>query len=425
MNIEFGQNHLKTVLGAIVLVIISLLLGRFWGTHSSKTITEPMSFVKCSPDQLGFSCAMHPQFRVTTAGKCLFCQMPLVREVVLPGQDISQVSMSKEAVALSEIETLVLEWSPAENRGLSLTGKVAVDHSRKFTQVASLPGRIEKLYAQRPGQWVKKGEPIARIYSRELISAVEAFRRPKTPESVRLSAHNNLRDWQVPEAIFDSLVKAEDHRQAVDIYAAASGMISELHAHVGEQAVNTIMGAPTTLYSLVDISVVWVNLNIYERDLKYITLGQSLQIRVDAFPGDTFRAKVISLSTEIDERSRTLTAIAEMANPRLKLRPGMLARATLPLTASDKKLRMIIPRSAVLWTGKRSVVYIRNPDAKQAIFYFREVVLGDVNEDRIEVISGLQAGEELVVNGAFSIDAAAQLQGKRSMMNMQREDIIE
>lgn len=414
------NNRSSSIVGVGFLVVVCLLLGRWWGLNSGQADGAPPIFVNCSPTELGFTCSMHPKFRVTTAGKCPFCQMPLIRELVLPGQQLSQIALSEEAAALADIQTVVLDWSENTGRKLELVGKIAVDHGRKFIQVASLPGRIEALYAQRPGQWIKKGQPIARIYSKELIAAVEAFRRPNTPESVRLSARNNLRDWQVPDTTFDRLVNAEDHRQAVDIYASASGMVSTLHAHVGEQAVNTIMGAPTRLYSLVDISVVWIELALYERDLKNVRKGQMLHIAVDAFPGEEFRAKIISLSTEVDDQSRTLTVIAELANPNLRLRPGMLARAVLNADKAVKP-QLLIPKSAVLWTGKRSVVYVKDTSFDQAVFHFREIIIGDMSADQVEVISGLEPGEELVINGVFSIDAAAQLQGKHSMINMPKD----
>jgi Cu(I)/Ag(I) efflux system membrane fusion protein len=342
--------------------------------------------------------------------------MPLVKELLLPGAEKDMIQLNPKAAALADIQTVKVGKSSYQIPSLALTGKVAVDHGRMYTQVASLPGRIEALYAQRPGQWIEKGQPIARIYSKELIAAVEAFRRPNTPESLKLSARNNIRDWQIPEAIFDSLVKSENYRQAIDIYASASGMVSSLEAHVGEQAVNTIMGAPTILYHLVDISKVWIELNVYESQLRHLRKGQQVALEVDAFPGESFSAKVISLSPAISENSRTMTVIASLANPELRLRPGMLARAVLT-PSSQTKEQLRIPKSAVLWTGKRSVVFIKDNNFDTPVYRFREIEIGQDLGTDFEVLAGLEPDEELVVNGAFTLDAAAQLKGSYSMMN--------
>jgi Cu(I)/Ag(I) efflux system membrane fusion protein len=397
-------------------LLLALLLGRFWGSIDQEMGEDTtMSFVRCSPNELGYSCSMHPQMRVRQAGDCPFCQMPLVKEVVLPGAG-GHVRLTAEAAALADIQTTIVGDAVLTGDTLEVVGKVASDHNRIFTQVANLPGQIEKLYAQRPGQWISKGDPIARIYSKELISAVEAIRRPNTPESLRLSARNNLREWQVPGAVFDALVAADDYRQAVDIYATASGLVKTLEAHVGEKAVNTIMGAPTTLYTLVDLSTVWIELAAHEGEIRYLRVGQAVRISVDAFPGKTYIGKVISLATAMNEASRTLPVIVSLPNPRLQLRPGMLARARITVGGSTATT-LQIPRSAVLWTGKRSVVFIKRNLNGLLVYRMREVELGDLKESTYEVLSGLEVGEEIVTNGAFTIDAAAQLQGGASMMN--------
>ena len=404
--------------------ILLLVLGTgvvFWlGRQSAKeSRTEeatPMSFVQCSPSELGFSCSMHPNFRVREQGQCPFCQMPLVKEVVLPGQDEELIHLTEEAAALANIQTQRIQSSSSAAQQLELVGKITVDHGRKYTQVASLPGRIEALYAQRPGQLIRKGQPIARIYSKELVAAVEAFRRANTPESVKQSALNNLVDWQVPQSVFQGLVKAADHRQAVDIYATASGLVSELKAHVGEQAVNTIMGAPTPLYTLVDLSVIWAELAVYESSIRQIKNGQTVNVEVDAFPGQLFQGTIISLSPEVDDNSRSMKAIVSIPNQQLKLRPGMLARGRVDLKPKEQEI-IQVPRSAVLWTGKRSVVFVRSPDQFTPSFSYREVELGERYGEYYEIKNGLERGEEIVINGTFTLDAAAQLQGKSSMLN--------
>ena len=177
------------------------------------------------------------------------------------------------------------------------------------------------------------------------------------------------------------------------------------------------MGAPTTLYTMVDLSTVWVEIAVEEADIRHVHRGQKVQINVDAFPDETYWGEIISLAAQMEESSRTLAALVSLPNPKLALRPGMLARVKVELNTSKANGGMIIPRSAVLWTGKRSVVFVKKETHGTPVYQLREIQVGNTKGDDVDVLEGLMEGEEIVTNGVFTLDAAAQLQGAPSMMN--------
>jgi Cu(I)/Ag(I) efflux system membrane fusion protein len=339
--------------------------------------------------------------------------MPLVAEVALSESPADLISLPKQ-----DYPTLEIVASPANPKPLELVGKVILDDSQVMMQMASLPGRIEKIYIKKPGDVVQKGQAVAQILSKELISAIDAFARPNTPASVKQSALNNLAEWNLPFSLLDEMSQLENYRIPVDIPAIGSGIVIERFAHVGDQASNALMGHPTPLFSLADLSTVWIRLSAYESDLAGLQKGQRTKIRVDAFPERDFGGRIIEIGPVMDENSRTMPILVEVANPNLSLRPGMLARGYMDINPSNNSATQIqVPKSAVLWTGKRSVVYVKSMDYDTPVYHYREIRVGEDLGDSYVVLSGLSEGEQLVIAGAFSIDAAAQLAGKHSMMN--------
>jgi Cu(I)/Ag(I) efflux system membrane fusion protein len=167
------------------------------------------------------------------------------------------------------------------------------------------------------------------------------------------------------------------------------------------------------LYEIADLSAVWVEFDALEGDVAGVGVGSAVSYTVDAIPGQSFRGAVSFVSPTVDAMSRRITLRLEVSNPSGKLKPDMLVRGQLR-TKGGSGLR--VPASAVLWTGPRSVVYVKL-DGESPTFQLREVTLGGKSGDTYLITSGLEAGERVVVNGAFTVDAEFQLAGKASMMN--------
>jgi Cu(I)/Ag(I) efflux system membrane fusion protein len=173
----------------------------------------------------------------------------------------------------------------------------------------------------------------------------------------------------------------------------------------------------TVLFDIADLSNVWIMFDAYESDLQFLHEGEKISFTVQALPGNNYSAKIIFIDPVIDPVTRVAGVRAETNNGTKKLKPGMFATGIVLSPASGYKDNLVIPRSSVLWTGKRSVVYVKQPGSVDPAFKIREIELGPMLGDSYLVKDGLMEGEEIVTQGTFSVDAAAQLEGKPSMMN--------
>jgi Cu(I)/Ag(I) efflux system membrane fusion protein len=171
------------------------------------------------------------------------------------------------------------------------------------------------------------------------------------------------------------------------------------------------------LYDIADLSKVWVMFDAYESDLQFLHKGEKISFTLQALPGIDFSGNIIFIDPVIDPFTRVAKVRVETGNQSGKLKPEMFATGIVSTTLDEYKNNMIIPKTAILWTGKRSIVYVKQTDTDEPIFKIREIGLGPMLGESYVVTDGLADGEEIVTNGTFSVDAAAQLEGKPSMMN--------
>ncbi|RMD70097.1 MAG: efflux RND transporter periplasmic adaptor subunit [Bacteroidetes bacterium] len=346
--------------------------------------------------------------------------MPLSLTSARPEAQAHWLAMSEEALRLADIRTAPAQPASRARVALHVAGKVVPDQTRRYRQIAHLPGRIERLYVRRTGQYVRRGQPIASIYSRELIAVIEAFKFSKNSPSVVRSAENNLAAWKVrPEQLEEFDLESGDYRKPIDVFADYSGVVTKLYVRDGDYAVNTHMGHPTVLFDLADLSQVWVRLDIHESDIPFVHRGDTVVFTADAVPGHTFTGTIAELTPWLDPHTRTKEARVVVANPDWLLEPEMWVRGTIETHLPPAFAKgVVVPRTAVLWTGQRSLVYVRHPDYDRPVFGWREVTLGPRVQDGWIVLEGLEPGEEIAVTGVMALDAAAQLSGKHSMMRL-------
>lgn len=171
------------------------------------------------------------------------------------------------------------------------------------------------------------------------------------------------------------------------------------------------------MYKIANLSSVWVTFDAYESDIANIEEGDQISFSVQSYPGETFEANITYIDPTLNSQSHTATVRAEAENPNRRLKPEMLAEGIVSSQVGSGTEQVLVPKSAVLWTGERSVVYVKKPNASQPTFEFREVMLGQRVGDQYVIKSGVEPGEEVVTHGNFKIDSAAQLAGKASMMN--------
>ncbi len=363
-----------------------------------------------------WTCSMHPQIRMDKPGQCPICGMDLIPlQPVTAGPNPDAVHMTEDGMRLAEVQTSLVGRQNIE-KSISLTGKVQVDERRLKTQAAHIAGRIEELLVSFTGELVAKGRVIARIYSPSLVTAQEELLQarllnPPQPDLVE-AAREKLHQWKLTDEQISGIEKSGKLQPVFDVRANVSGVVLNKRVNQGDYVQQ---GA--ALFEVADLSRVWVLLDAYESDLPWIKEGDAASFSVESIPGQAFSGKVTFIDPVIDPATRVAKVRVEADNPRGRLKPEMFVRGTIASALPEYREELVIPQSAVLWTGPRSVVYVKVSGTDEPEFRMREIELGPALSNAYVVLNGLQEGEEIVTNGAFAVDAAAQLAGKPSMIN--------
>lgn len=363
-----------------------------------------------------WTCSMHPQIRQAEPGDCPICGMDLIPLEEGTSNDPLVLEMTEEAVKLAAVQTTVIgDQLVAGEKSLRLSGKVQADERRASTQVAHIPGRIEKLLVSFTGEQVNKGQKLAEIYSPELITAqrelLEAIKLKDVNADLAVAARNKLRFWKINEEIIKKIIEEESIQETFPIYADESGIVTQRKIAVGDY-----VKRGEALFGMMNLSKVWVLFDAYEEDLPSISIGNSIEFTTPALPNQVFNTRVTFIDPVINPATRVASIRTEVNNSRGLLKPEMFVNGLLK-SRQKSNVQLSVPKSAVLWTGLRSVVYVKLPDTPIPSFQYREVELGESLGGQYIVLSGLEAGEEVVTNGNFAIDAAAQLNNQASMMN--------
>ena len=368
-----------------------------------------------------WTCSMHPQIRQNEPGDCPLCGMDLIPLVEGTSDDPLVLQMTNEAVKLANIQTTTVagNFSSQANKIIPLSGKIQVDERQASSQVAHVPGRIEKLYVTFTGEQVHRGQKIASIYSPELITAqrelLEAIKLADVNPNLLEAARNKLRFWKIGDKAIEAIEANGEIQETFLLLADASGIVTNRRVAVGDHLKE---GSP--LFDMMNLRKLWVIFDAYEEDLANIKVGNKIEFTTPSIPNKTFITKVTFIDPLINPKTRTVSIRTEINNSNGVLKPEMFVNGNLQNTASPKSnanTPISVPKTAVLWTGKRSVVYVKVPDTNIPSFQFREIELGTSLGDSYQVLSGLEAGEEVVTYGNFTIDAAAQLNNQVSMMN--------
>ena len=398
-----------------LLVIAGLLLGRviFHNSHNEKVSQEQTVNEKKTTI---WTCSMHPQIRMDHPGKCPICGMDLIP--LTPNaepENNDAVEMTEEGIKLANIQTsIVSQQKPVKK--IQLYGKIQADERLIQTQPAHFPGRIEKLRVNFTGEMVKKGQAIAQIYSPELITAqkelLEAVKMKEMQPGLLEAAREKLRQWKLTDSQIADIENSGTAKTIFDVYATVSGIVINKNVNAGDYV---SQGAP--LYEIADLSHVWALFDAYESDLPWISKGDDITFTLQSQPGKEFKGKVSFIDPVINPQTRVASVRIEIPNKDNSLKPEMFVTGILKAHLATSGKKLVIPQSAVLWTGTRSVVYVKVPDSKEPGFVMREITLGPALSNSYVVLDGLKEGDEIVTNGTFSVDASAQLEGKPSMLN--------
>jgi Cu(I)/Ag(I) efflux system membrane fusion protein len=415
-NSDENRRKRFPVWGLAVCLLAGVIIGWLISGKSSHENTE--NAVTEVETQV-WTWSMHPQIRQDKAGKCPLCAMDLI-PVKTAGTlagiiDPDAIMLSKEAVALANIQTTkVSKGNPVKE--IHLYGTIQVDERLSRSQTSHINGRIEKLAVNFTGETIRQGQVIASVYSPELLNAqqelLEAVKIAEVQPVLLNAAREKLRLWKLTESQISEIEKSGNTSALVDIVANTGGIVVTKKVAQGDY-----VAQGTVLFDLIDLSSVWAMFDAYEADLPYLKTGDNVEYTLQALPGKSFSGKITFIDPVLDKTTRTAKVRVETVNAGLQLKPEMYANATIRTSLKQHTDGIVIPQTAVLWTGKRSIVYVKQPDNDAAIFKLREVELGPSLGGSYVILSGIAEGEEIVTNGVFSIDASTQLEGKRSMMN--------
>ncbi|WP_339652601.1 efflux RND transporter periplasmic adaptor subunit [uncultured Maribacter sp.] len=413
------EKYKKYIIAAGILILGIILGNVFSGGDSETTHAEgEHNYVQDPVTQL-WTCSMHPQIKMEEPGNCPICGMELIP---MESSDDSseniaanEIVMNEEAYQLANIQTTIVEKASADKE-IRLLGRVKPDERRLYSQVSHIPGRIERLYVNFTGEKVYTGQKIVRIYSPELISAqkelFEAIKSKDIYPQLYTASRNKLKLWKLSDKQIDAIEATGNVQEQIDILSDHTGYVMNRNVELGDY-----IKAGGNLFDIANLSSVWVMFEAYEADIPWIHINDKVSFNIQAISGKTFEGKITYVDPFVSSNTRVAKVRVEVNNPGNKLLPEMYASGIIKAKMKGMENTIVIPKTAVLWTGKRAVVYVKVPHEKTISFVYREIELGQDMGQFYSVADGLEEGEVVATNGVFRIDASAQLLGQKSMMN--------
>lgn len=407
----------KKIGGYLVLIALGFALAKITSRSDVESKMAPTDHGHAH-SEVGqkYTCAMHPQIRKNEPGDCPICGMDLIPvETETGDENPNAVMMSASAMKLAEIQTIQIKAGEPVKE-LRLNGKIQPDERVTFTQTSHIGGRVEKLLISYTGEFVQKGQVIGYVYSPELVTAqeelFEAYKIREYQPELYEASRMKLRNWKLSEKQIDGILASGNMTEEFPIHSDISGVVIVKHVNVGDHIMQG-----HALYEVADLSKVWVMLDVYEQDLPWVKVGDAVIFTIPSLPGEEFHGNISFIDPVINYKTRVARARIEMSNSSERLKPEMFVSGILESTIKEQPNAIAVPKSAVMWTGKRSVVYVKTKEEEGVYFVLRQVDIGPELGNSYVVLRGLELGEEIAVNGTFAIDAAAQLAGKPSMMN--------
>ncbi|MBE3086797.1 MAG: efflux RND transporter periplasmic adaptor subunit, partial [Bacteroidetes bacterium] len=338
-----------------LLLIVGIFIGWLFFHSSRKNEKKPDQPTETVKSTI-WTCAMHPQIRMPEPGKCPICGMDLIplAQSSSTSIDPDAVHLSKEAAQLANVLTSVVsKQKPVKE--VRLYGKVQADERLLQSQVAHVPGRIERLAVNFTGEPVVKGQVLAQIYSPELITAqqelLEASKTKQSQPAFYEAAKEKLRQWKLPDTQISTIEESGIAQNTIEVVSNTNGIVTARRVNTGDY-----VSQGTVLFDIADLSKVWVMFDAYESDLQFLNKGGKVSFTLQALPGNNYTGKIVFIDPVIDPVTRVAKVRVETGNQSGKLKPEMFATGIVYSTLNEYNNNVVIPRSAVLWTGKRSVV---------------------------------------------------------------------
>lgn len=411
------MNYLKIFLSVILMTSLSVLF--FAGCSDSEGKKENQLKAETKKADL-YYCPMHPEVTSDKPGSCPICHMDLVKKADEGEESASQnemegmVSLSSRRLALANVATTVVKEEEV-SRQISAFGYMDFAEPLRRQITAWFNGRIEKLFVDATGDYVKKGQALFEIYSPDLVQAQNEYlialrssnssqyaflnnNMEKSKNDLLVSVKKKLEILGMTDKQISELEKTQDIKLTLVYHSPYSGTVIEKKVQEG-----MYVNEGSIIYDIADLSTLWNISEIYADDLGMVKVGDKINLKIQAYPGEEFTGKVTFIYPVINPESRTVKIRSEFRNMQNKLKPQMYTEAVFAKSFGDG---LVVPEEAVLLTGKRNIVWVK---AEDKMFEPREVKLGLKYDGKYQILSGLNEGEEVVSSGGYLIDSESQL----------------
>jgi len=351
------------------------------------------------------TCPMHPQIIMNEPGQCPICGMDLVPK-------------DKEEKGATKTNSIIVDPVTVQNMGIRLDkvkkgdifrhirsyGRVEIPDDRINVVNLRFSGWVEKIWVDRVGDYVKKGEKLFAMYSPEIYAAEKeylmALKNYGEESEITESARERLRLWNVPSWIVKKIKKEKKPERLITITAPSSGYIHKKSIVKGSRVKKGI-----NLYTIYDLKKVWVKAEVYEFDISWLKKGAKALVKFSAPGQRSLEGKVSYIYPTLNEKARTMTVRVELDNKDASIKPGMVA--TVLIYAEGNGGRLVIPTESIIDTGSKKIVFVTE---KRGNFEARKIETGLVGDNDVtEITDGLHEGEKIVLSGQFLLDSESQL----------------
>jgi membrane fusion protein, copper/silver efflux system len=416
----------KKIAIPLVLIILAAAAGGGWYLWQQKHPGKGGDQKAAQGKQL-YTCSMHPFIIKDKPGTCPICGMELIKKIdsvagaaQTPEQKqqadmLGHVSLSPTQRVMANVATVAVQQGTL-NKEINAVGIVQFDQSRQAKVTAWVAGRIDKLNVTTVGAFVTKDKPVAEIYSPDLLATQQEYllairsrdQLKKSPipsisengEGLVSSAKERLKLFGVKDHQIAELEKAGKPTIRLPIYTPLSGTVIEKMVQLGQYVT-----AGEVLFSIADLSKVWVEIDVFENEVPYVRVGQHVEIRSAPEHGAPTNGRISFVYPFHDPKTHTVKARVEMANPGSQLKPDMFVNAIIRV---PQVRGIVVPVTAIIDTGKRQVVWV---ESTPGMFEPRDVQVGERVDEKVQILAGLKPGDKVAVSGGYLIDSESQLKG--------------
>jgi membrane fusion protein, copper/silver efflux system len=356
-----------------------------------------------------WTCTMHPQVHKDGPGACPICGMDLIKKVVDDTADVSSksdmegmITLTTNKQILANVSTIKVKKENLKKELIAYSYLDFVEQYRK-TIPAKFNGRIEKLFVDKTGDYIKKGQALFEIYSPDLVQAQNDYLIAlNNSNSANVSfvdaSKKKLELFGLTSDQIEELKKSGEIKLTLTYYSPVSGTVIEKKVQEG-----MYVSEGTSVYEVAELSTLWNIAEVNESDLSTIKLGSNAKLKLKAYPGEEFMGKVTFIYPLINAQTRTVKIRSEFSSQNNKLKPQMYGET---IFFADAGKGLLVPEDAIIFSGNRNVVWIKTSDG---MFEARNVQLGQKFGDKYQVLSGIGEGDEVAASGGFLIDSESQL----------------